>query len=50
MGVGGGVGGVACIGGLERGPPFPLPYYKSMVDWLKDVRIYEDAAGNRNMN
>ena len=45
-----GGGGVACIGGLEKGAPFPLPYYKSMVDWLKDVRIYEDAAGNRNMN
>ena len=43
-------GGVAFLTGLERGPPLPLPYYKSMVDWLKNVRIYEDAAGNRNMN
>ena len=46
----GGGGEIPCIGGLERGPPFPLPYYNSMVDWLKDVHIYEDAAGNRNMN
>ena len=40
MGVAGG-GGVACIGGLERGPPFPLSYYISMVDWLK---MYVDVS------
>ena len=40
MGVAGG-GGVACIGRLERGPPFPLSYYKSMVDWLK---MYVDVS------
>ena len=51
MGIG--KGGVACIGGLERGPPFPLPYYKSMkmrpgiVTWIREWERFCLPLGTR---